>query len=123
MAAGEQPDQAAGRPDRARKWRVRDAVSQNALGEHRGYEIEVPQLAGRDEYSTGDVWVTVYRGDSVQQGDDVGLDCTDKVLESVYAVGPLDTANGNDIVLWIAMRAHHEPPQRRRGSGLPPLSL
>ena len=99
-------------PTRARKWRVRDAVSQNALGEHRGYEIEVPQLAGRDEYSTGDVWVTVYRGDSVQQGEDVGLDCTDKVLESAYAVGPLDTANGNDIVLWIAMRAHHEPRNR-----------
>jgi hypothetical protein len=31
------------------------------------------------------------------------------VLETVYATGPLDTANGNDIVLWVVVRAHHEP--------------
>jgi Cu2+-containing amine oxidase len=88
---------------------VRDTKSKNDLGQNRAYQIEVPQTAGRDKYSTGDVWVTVYRGDSVQQGEDVGGDCTDKVLESVYATGPLDTANGNDIVLWVVVRAHHEP--------------
>lgn len=60
-------------PDRARKWRIRDAASTSGLGAFRGYEIEVPQLAGRDAYSTGDIWVTVYRGDSVQQGGDVGV--------------------------------------------------
>jgi hypothetical protein len=98
-----------GDPSVARKWRVRDALSKNALGQHRGYDIDVPQTAGRDKYSTGDVWVTVYRGDHVQQGEDVGADCTDKVLESVYAVGPLDTVNGNDIVVWVVVRAHHEP--------------
>lgn len=96
-------------PTRARRWRVRDAKSKNALGEHRGYAIEVPQAAGRDQYSTGDVWVTVYRGDGTQQGEDVGADCTDKVLESVYAAGPLDTAAGEDIVFWVVARAHHEP--------------
>jgi hypothetical protein len=51
-----------------------------------GYEIEVPQLGGRDSYSTGDIWVTVYRGDGVQQGGDVGVAApTDEVLEKVYA--------------------------------------
>ena len=96
-------------PAKARKWQVRDTKSKNDLGQHRAYQIEVPQTAGRDKYSTGDIWVTIYRGDSVQQGEDVGGDCTDAVLETVYATGPLDTANGNDIVLWVVARAHHEP--------------
>src|SRR5690348_8209019 len=76
---------------------------------HRGYEVELPQNTGLDQYSTGDIWATVYRGDSVQQGDDVGFDCTDRALENVYAQGPLDTVNGSDIVLWLAIRHHHEP--------------
>lgn len=97
-------------PSTSRKWRVRDALSTNALGQHRGYEIEVPQTAAPDgKYSTGDVWVTVYRGDATQQAEDVGGDCTDSALENEYAVGPLDTNNGEDIVLWVVVRAHHEP--------------
>jgi hypothetical protein len=99
-------------PARARKWRVRDLLSKNTLGEPRGYEIEVPQLAGIDKYSTGDVWVTVYRGDSAQQGEDVGDDCTDGALENVYSFGPLDTVSGSDIVVWVALHAHHEPRDR-----------
>ena len=95
--------------DAARKWRIRDLVSTNEAGQPRAYDIEIPQLAGRDNYSTGDVWVTIYRGDSIQQGADVGADCTDSALETVYTVGPLDTANGSDIVLWVVMRAHHVP--------------
>jgi hypothetical protein len=93
----------------ARKWRVRDTVRTNPLGQFRGYEIELPQTAGRDQYSTGDVWVTVYRGDSVQQGQDVGGACNDAELANVYAVGPLSPGTGNDIVLWVALRTHHEP--------------
>jgi hypothetical protein len=57
--------------DAARKWRIRDLVSTNEAGQPRAYDIEIPQLAGRDNYSTGDVWVTIYRGDSIQQGADV----------------------------------------------------
>jgi len=31
-------------------------------------------------------------------------------LESSYAVGPLHPATtGDDIVLWVVIRAHHEP--------------
>lgn len=95
-------------PPTARKFRVRDLTSASALGALRGYEIELPQNAGLDAHSTGDIWATVYRGDSVQQGADVGLDCTDNALQNVYAQGPLDTANGSDIVLWLAIRHHHE---------------
>lgn len=104
-------------PARGRKWRVRDAASTSQLGAFRGYEIEVPQLAGRDDYSTGDLWVTVYRGDSVQQGDDVGVAApNDEVLAKVYAVGPLDTVNGNDVVFWVAIHAHHEPRHKAEES-------
>jgi hypothetical protein len=99
-------------PATARKFRVRDLTSASAQGETRGFEIELPQIAGKDQYSTGDVWATVYRGGTVQTGADVGFDCTDKVLESVYAQGPLNTATGSDIVVWVAIRHHHEPRWR-----------
>lgn len=99
-------------PATARKFRVRDLTSASQLGELRSYEIELPQNTGRDAYSSGDVWATVYRGDGVQQGDDVGFDCTDSALENVYAQGPLDTVNGSDVVLWVAIRHHHEPRWR-----------
>ena len=39
--------------------------------------------------------MAVYRDDNVQQGEDVGGDCADGVLETVYASGPLAIANGN----------------------------
>src|SRR5262249_31962526 len=52
-----------------------------------------------------------YRGDGIQQGEGVGVaDCSDKELETVYAVGALHPATtGDDIVLWVVIRAHHEP--------------
>jgi Cu2+-containing amine oxidase len=95
----------------ARKWRVRNTVSKNRAGEFKAYEIELPQLSGHTPFSTGDVWVTTYRGDSVQQGEGVGAaNCSDKELESTYAVGALHPGTtGDDIVLWVVIRAHHEP--------------
>lgn len=96
-------------PPTAHKFRVKDLTSASAKGDLRGYEIELPQNTGRDGYSTGDVWATVYRGDGVEQGADVGAGCNDATLESVYAQGPLDTVNGSDVVLWVCIRHHHEP--------------
>jgi hypothetical protein len=96
-------------PDTARKWRVRDTVVQNKGKQWKGYEIELPRTAGRDQYSTGDLWATIYRGDDVQQGEGVGLMCTDEELETKYATGPLHPATGDDIVLWLVVRHHHEP--------------
>jgi Cu2+-containing amine oxidase len=95
----------------ARKFRVRDLVSKSSKGAPRGYEIEIPQGAGPDSRGTGDVWATLYRGDSAQQGAEVGQNpnCDDRELEQLYANGQLDTANGSDIVLWVAVRHHHEP--------------
>ena len=36
------------------------------------------------------------------------MKCDDRELTQLYANGPLDIANGSDIVLWIAIRHHHE---------------
>jgi primary-amine oxidase len=96
-------------PKKARKFRIHDLKSKSAQGDLRGYEIELPQSAPTDTHSTGDVWVTIYRGDTVQQGADVGFNSDDKELETVYATGPLNTVAGSDIVLWVVVRHHHEP--------------
>jgi hypothetical protein len=97
-------------PSKARKFRIHDVKSASAKGDLRGYEIELPQGTGKDEHSTGDLWVTIYRGDSVEQGSEVATSgCTDAELEKLYATGPLDTTNGSDIVLWACVRHHHEP--------------
>jgi Cu2+-containing amine oxidase len=98
-------------PVTSRKWLVRNTVSKSAAG-FKGYDIEIPQMTGRDQYSTGDLWVTVYRGDGVQQGEGVATEAdklSDIALESAYAVGALDLVNGNDIVLWAVVRSHHQP--------------
>ena len=97
-------------PPSARKFRIRDLVSTTGPGKPtRGYEFEVGALAGTDTHSTADVWATVYRGDTVQTGEDIGPpDCSDKVLDG-YATGPLDTVAGSDIVAWVVVRHHHEP--------------
>ena len=97
-------------PPSARKFRVRDLKSAvGSGGPTRGYEVEIPALAGTDAHSTGDIWATVYRGDTFQTGEDVGMPgCSDAVLDQ-YATGGLDTANGDDIVMWVVVRHHHEP--------------
>lgn len=97
-------------PGSARKFRVRDLVSTTSRSAPtRGYEIELPALAATDTHATADVWATIYRGDNVQQGAEVGPPhCSDAVLDT-YANGPLDTVNGSDIVIWVVVRHHHEP--------------
>ena len=95
---------------RARKWRVRSTTSRNNLKQFRAYQIELPRMAGPDKYSTGDVWATIYRGDGFQFGENVGAACTDEELTTSYAVGPLHpVTTGDDIVLWVVVRHHHEP--------------
>jgi Cu2+-containing amine oxidase len=105
-------------PGTSRKWRVRSTTSTNRAKEFRSYEIEIPQMTGRDQFSTGDLWVTIYRGDNVQQGEGVGAaDGSDRELETDYAVGPLNPGTtGDDIVLWVALRAHHEPRSKSEES-------
>jgi Cu2+-containing amine oxidase len=104
-------------PKTSRKFRVRDLVSTTgSTNPPRGYEVEVPSQAGTDTHSTADVWATLYRGDTVEQGENVGLaNCSDAELDQI-ANGPLDLVTGSDIVLWVVVRHHHEPRNRTEES-------
>jgi hypothetical protein len=97
-------------PATSRKFRIRDLVSTIGPGvPPRGYEIEIPAQAGTDSHSTADIWATIYRGDHIEQGEEVGAsDCSDRELEQI-ATGPFDTNAGSDIVAWVVVRHHHEP--------------
>ncbi len=94
----------------ARKFRVRDLTSTLSPGvPPRSFEIEIPAQAGTDTQSTADIWATVYRGDTVDQGESVGTaNCDDRELDQI-ATGPLDINKGSDIVTWVVVRHHHEP--------------
>jgi copper amine oxidase-like protein len=97
-------------PKTSRKFRIRDLVSTTTPGlPPRGYEIELPAQAGTDAHSTADVWATLYRGDTTEQGETVGMaKCSDLELDKI-ATGAFDTAKGSDIVCWVVVRHHHEP--------------
>lgn len=97
-------------PASARKFRIRDLVSTVERGvPPRGFEFEIPAQAGVDTHSTADIWATVYRGDHVEQGEEVGgTDCGDVELDTI-AHGPLDVKKGSDVVAWVVVRHHHEP--------------
>lgn len=97
-------------PVSSRKFRIRDLVSSTGGGNPpRGYEFEIPAQSGTDAHSTADIWATLYRGDTVEQGEQVGLaKCNDVELDQI-ATGPFDTTNGSDIVAWVVVRHHHEP--------------
>ena len=92
---------------------MRDLVSASSPGTPRGYEIEYRSRPVSTSTAPADVWATIYRGDSLQQGEDVGSDalCTDAAV-TVYATGPLNTVNGSDVVLWVVIRHHHIAAQR-----------
>jgi hypothetical protein len=97
-------------PKSSRKFRIRDLVSKAGQGlPPRGYEIEIPAQGGTDTHSTADIWATVYRGDTIEQGETIGqANCGDVELDGI-ATGSLDTTNGSDIVAWVVVRHHHEP--------------
>lgn len=89
-----------------RKWRVRDAVSTNARGLPRSYEL-VPAMNNgslrtneAEGFSRGELWVT--RNKSEERF--VSTDTTD--LLSGYVDG--DDIGGQDVVLWYAMHEYHE---------------
>ena len=98
-------------PSTARKFRVRAAARRRGVPTRDlpGFEIEIPAQAPTDTHSTADLWATVYRGATAEQGEHVGsAACSDLELDELVT-GPLDIANGSDIVLWVVVRHHHEP--------------
>ena len=94
-------------PTTARKWRAVNKTPK-ANGKLRSYEITPTSDMGPDGVaSTGDLWVLRY--DSSQDGAAVGQN--DSVLHTSYLHGPGAVVDGADIVVWVALRHHHETRQ------------
>lgn len=94
-------------PSTARKWRVVNKTPK-PNGKLRSYEI-VPasDMAPEGVSSTGDLWVLRY--DPTQDGAAVGTN--DSVLHTSYLHGPGTVVDGADVVVWHAVRHHHETRQ------------
>jgi Cu2+-containing amine oxidase len=95
-------------PATARKWRVVNKTPK-ANGKLRSYEITVASDMGPDNVSSsGDLWVLNYDGS--QDGAAVGQ--SDSALHTTYLHAPGGaTVDGADVVVWVALRHHHETRQ------------
>jgi Cu2+-containing amine oxidase len=99
----------------ARKWRVVNKTPK-ANGQLRSYEITpASDMAPEGVASTGDLWVLRY--DASQDGAAVGIN--DSVLHTSYLHGPGTVVDGADVVVWHALRHHHET----RGVGEETITL
>jgi Cu2+-containing amine oxidase len=93
-----------GNPGTARKWRVVNKTPK-PNGQLRSYELTpASDMAPDGVASTGDLWVLRY--DSSQDGWAVGID--DSVLHTSYLHGAGTVVDGADVVVWHALRHHHE---------------
>ena len=94
-------------PSKYSKWRVLNKTPK-ANGMYRSYEL-IPGSDGAPDgtYSTGDVWVVRYKS-GTETGANVG--CNDTVLTTSYAT-PAEDVDGQDVVIWYCLRAHHAPRQ------------
>jgi primary-amine oxidase len=91
----------------ARKWRVVNRAPK-PNGQLRSYELTLHSDMSPDNVSsTGDLWVLVR--DQSQDGAAVGK--TDAVLHTSYLHGPGTVVDGADVVVWCAIRHHHETRQ------------
>jgi len=91
----------------ATKWRVVNKAPK-PNGKLRSYELTPGSDMGPDNVSsTGDLWVLRY--DSTQDGAAVGR--TDAALHTTYLHGPGTVVDGADVVVWVALRHHHETRQ------------
>jgi primary-amine oxidase len=94
-------------PTTARKWRVVNKTPK-ANGKLRSYELTpASDMAPDGVASTGDLWVLRY--DPSQDGAAVGQN--DSVLHTSYLHGPGTVIDGADVVVWVALRHHHETRQ------------
>lgn len=91
-------------PTTATTWRILNkAAKPNGLV--RSYELIPGSDAGPDgTFSTSDLWVVRYKA-GAETGVDVG--CQDTKLGTTYAT--VESVNGQDVVVWYALRHHHKP--------------
>lgn len=96
------------------KWRVKDAVDENAHGNDRSFEVFQRSESPNDEYATTDVLALQFKGDSSELGYEVptipGLG--DIYIRDYYI--PSETIE--DPVLWVAQHIYHDTRDEDRGS-------
>jgi primary-amine oxidase len=98
-------------PATARKWRVVNKAPK-VNGKLRSYEITpASDMAPDGVASTGDLWVLAY--DAGQDGAAVAPQgaVKDAVLHTSYLHGAGAVVDGADVVVWVALRHHHETRQ------------
>ncbi len=102
-------------PKVAMKWRVADHVDSNIRLNPRGYEFRTLSDASADEFSTSDVFVVQYQGDSAELGYEVPTDpyLGDVPLQGYYF--PAAEAV-TDPVVWLAQHVYHDTRDEDLGS-------
>jgi Cu2+-containing amine oxidase len=91
-------------PGTARKWRVVNKAPK-PNGKLRSYEINMGSDMGPDNVSSsGDLWVLKYDGSQ----DGAAVSQNDAALHTTYLHGPGTVVDGADVVVWVALRHHHE---------------
>jgi Cu2+-containing amine oxidase len=97
-----------GDPGTARKWRVVNKAPK-ANGQLRSYEINIASDMGPENVaSTGDLWVLKYDGSQ----DGAAVTQNDSALDTTYLHAPGGAnVDGADVVVWVALRHHHETRQ------------
>jgi primary-amine oxidase len=89
---------------RATKWRVVNKTPK-PNGQLRSYELTPGSDMGPDNVSSSaDLWVLAY--DASQDGGAVGQ--ADAALHTTYLHGPGTVVDGADVVVWTALRHHHQ---------------
>ena len=92
----------------ATKWRVVNKTPK-VNGALRSYELSPGSDMGPDHVaSTGDLWVLRYDGSQ----DGTGVSNNDSALHTAYLHGPGAVVDGADVVVWVALRHHHETRYR-----------
>lgn len=96
------------------KWRVADSVETNGRGQARSFEFSVNSDAPVDWFSTSDVTVLQYKGDSAQIGYEVATNPTFGDSSVLSYLTPPEVIQ--DPVVWVVHHNHHDTRDEDAGS-------
>ncbi len=99
------------------KWRVVDSADTNAQNHQRSYELTAHSDGPPDDFSTFDVMVVQYKGDSTEVGYEVPMN----PMAGDAQIGPymLPPEPIDDPVVWVSQHVYHDTRDEDRGSMTP----
>lgn len=105
-------------PKQYTRWRVLNKTPK-INGQFRSYELSPGSDGAPDGvYSTGDLWVVLYKA-GAEDGSDVA--CKDTIIGTNYVNG--ESVDGADLVVWYCLRHHHYPRQLGEETNVVPYEL